>query len=274
MPRPAGPVAFPSAGVYVIRDTSSHMVIDAGPNGRHGRGGHAHGDTLGFELFALGRTWILDPGCYVYTADYSARNLLRSALAHNTVMVDGLEIHPFDSMRLFSMPDAGHVSVRSWSPEAGEVVLSVEHTGFARLTPPVLHRRKFLHQADSLTWLIQDVLETESRRRASLCLTFSPELQVRVSGAMVTAEDPASAARLMAAFEVEGSADVTLELKRGWVSRSYGSRVEAPCLVVAWEAFGSTSLKATYRVIPASPRVEPQGWYGHGAVRNEHLIGS
>lgn len=264
-PRPANSVAFPSAGVYVIRDTTSHMLIDAGPNGKNGRGGHAHGDTLGFELFVLGRPWIIDPGCYVYTADYAARNLFRSTAVHNAVMVDGLEIHPFDPKHLFLLRDAGQVMFRSWTVTGGEVVLDAGHTCYARLSPPVYHRRMVLHQSDSLVWSIQDTLEAERRRCNSLCLHFAPGLEVgEVSGGTV-ATDPATGARMMASFAVVGEAELKLELGKGWVSRSYGRRVQTTRVIVSWEAIGDSMLTAVYQVFPRDQ---------HGVPRAAELPGS
>jgi hypothetical protein len=256
-PPRASSAGFASAGIYVIRDKSSHMLIDAGPNGKNGRGGHAHGDTLGFELFALGRAWILDPGCYVYTADFAARNLFRSTAVHNAVMVDGLELHPFDAQHLFLLPDAGQAMVGSWTVAAGEVVLDAGHTCYARLIPPVSQWRKVSHQPDSLTWSVQDALEAKSRRNYSLCLHFAPGLQVDEAHAGTVATDPISGARLIASFAVEGGADITMELGRGWVSRSYGCRVATSRVTVSWEAVGSSILTAVYQVFPRDQQ-DPQ----------------
>ncbi len=91
-----------------------------------------HTETrLAFELFVLGRPGSSIPGCYIYTADYAARNLFRSTAVHNTVMVDGLEIHPFDPKRLFLLRDAGQVLVHSWTVAGHEVILDAGHTGYA-----------------------------------------------------------------------------------------------------------------------------------------------
>ena len=79
------------------------MNINACPNGQKGNAGHAHNDSLSFELYGKGTTWIMDPGTYVYTSDYDARDFFRSTLVHNTVTVDYEEQNRVDPMILFSM---------------------------------------------------------------------------------------------------------------------------------------------------------------------------
>ena len=86
--------AFPAAGVYVLRSHRSHVVVDCGPVGLHGRGGHGHNDCLSFEAWLGGRPVIVDPGCYLYTASPEWRNRLRATAAHSTPQIDGAEQGP------------------------------------------------------------------------------------------------------------------------------------------------------------------------------------
>ena len=93
--------AFPDAGWYVMRDNKNYCIVCCGLNGQNGNGGHAHNDQLGFELNISGKDFIIDPGTFVYTADYKLRNLFRSTSMHNTLQVGNLEQNIFEEKELF-----------------------------------------------------------------------------------------------------------------------------------------------------------------------------
>jgi hypothetical protein len=91
--------AFPAGGYYVVRSgwgegacayrDEQHLVFDCGPLGA---GNHGHFDCLSFELFALGRPLVVDPGRFTYdeSGETNWRARFRSTAFHNTVTVDGL----------------------------------------------------------------------------------------------------------------------------------------------------------------------------------------
>ncbi len=88
-PRPASPVHFRSAGLIVMdTDRCDRVVMDAGPIGFRGRGGHGHLDALSFEAWIEGEQAIRDSGTGTYTGDPALRNALRAITAHTVVIVD------------------------------------------------------------------------------------------------------------------------------------------------------------------------------------------
>jgi uncharacterized heparinase superfamily protein len=90
--------AFPQGGFYIMR---------------HGDG-HKHNSRLSFELFAGDKSFIIDPGSYIYTADREMRNLFRSTRYHNTVVVDGKEQNRFNEDELFRMKQDAAVKMNRW----------------------------------------------------------------------------------------------------------------------------------------------------------------
>jgi uncharacterized heparinase superfamily protein len=84
--------AFDYGGVYIMRSgwgpDDSYLAFDGGPWGRS----HQHDDRLSFQLTALGRDMIIDPGRYLYDWDnpFSFDAYLRLTRAHSTISVDGL----------------------------------------------------------------------------------------------------------------------------------------------------------------------------------------
>lgn len=93
--------AYRDSGYYILRNDEIYLVIKCGPNGMNGNGGHTHNDQLSFELNISGRDFIIDPGTYVYTADYKLRNLFRSTPVHNTLQIGNLEQNSFEEKELF-----------------------------------------------------------------------------------------------------------------------------------------------------------------------------
>ncbi len=226
--------AFRDGGFYILRSRDLHMTVHAGPNGQNGYGGHAHNDTLSFELFAGGRSWIVDPGTYVYTADYYARDRFRGTASHNVVQVDGQEINRFRPGP-FGLCEDAMPRVYDWRSTVGYDLLDAGHTGYARLREPVLCRRQVYLDKERGLWAIRDVLTGRGSHRLTLRLHLAP---VRTS---------AEAARLPAGVRLEdghGALDVFflapegagLALEEGEISPSYGVRRRAPVVSVSVSA--------------------------------------
>lgn len=90
-PLPRSPVIFPSAGVVIMRGgQGDRIAVDVGPIGFRGRGGHGHVDAMSFEARLGGHLAVRDSGTGSYTGDAALRNELRSASAHNVVLLDQL----------------------------------------------------------------------------------------------------------------------------------------------------------------------------------------
>ena len=47
-------------------------------------GSHGHNDSLSIDVWANGKSLIVDPGTYVYTGDLKQRHLFRSTAFHST----------------------------------------------------------------------------------------------------------------------------------------------------------------------------------------------
>jgi hypothetical protein len=89
--RPTAPIHFSSAGLVVMDvGRGDRVVLDAGPIGFRGRGGHGHLDALSFVAWLDGELALRDSGTGSYTGDWRLRNELRGACAHNVVVIDDL----------------------------------------------------------------------------------------------------------------------------------------------------------------------------------------
>ena len=221
--------AFPDSGWYVMRSSQDYMIISCGPNGQNGNGGHAHNDKLSFELHANGQTWIVDPGTYVYTADYEARNQFRSTSSHNTVRVGQEEQNRLDAQDLFKlMPDAGP-RIKQWKTEDEYDIFVGEHSGYERLPTPIIHRRMIFFDKIELVWIVCDTLLGEGSPDFELYLHLNPGVsQVSNMHPGNCCLVGANGSELQVRF-AEGSLS-DYKTKMVWVSNGYGTRIESVVL--------------------------------------------
>jgi uncharacterized heparinase superfamily protein len=83
-------VWLPQSGYYGYRYGGDSLIADCGPIGPDYQAGHAHCDTLSFELCVGARRIVVDSGVYEYELG-PMRDYVRSTRAQNTVMVDRVE---------------------------------------------------------------------------------------------------------------------------------------------------------------------------------------
>jgi hypothetical protein len=218
--------AFGDGGFYVLRTRDRYLLaVCCDPRGPTG---HAHNDTLGFELAALGRAWIVDSGSYVYTASAEWRHAFRSAAAHNVVRVDGVELNRIEVHDLSRRGREAVPRVQRWESDAGHDLLEVEHAGYASLG--VRHRRRFYLDKRAGFWLIEDALTGTGVHDVESYLHFDHGITVARSGpATFLANDPP------VSFEVavDGLPETAeIALDEGWISRRYGHKETAPLLTL------------------------------------------
>jgi hypothetical protein len=224
------PVAFPSAGWYVLSGPAAHVFIDAAEVGMHGRGGHGHNDILSFELFLEGMNVVTDCGAYLYTASREWRNRFRSTAFHNTVQVDDEELNRFvgddDLWRLHN--DAQPIDVRFFADGASDV-FEGGHTGYDRLTPPVRHTRRIALDRRTRSVRIEDRLVGAGTRRLTWRAHLDPSVRARVDGDAVEI----TGTSVVWCRSVQRPRGAALRLEEGWVSPSYGVKVPCQVIVIA-----------------------------------------
>lgn len=134
---------FPAIGIAVMRTQGHYLCITNGLVGTKGYGNHKHNELLSFEYHVDGVPVIVDPGSYVYTSDFSARNRFRSTAYHNTLMIDGIEqneTNPDWIFRLFESANPEHVKFA----EQGDSAIYVgRHSGYQRTSAKAIHERRF-----------------------------------------------------------------------------------------------------------------------------------
>lgn len=218
--------SFKDGGYYVMRDDGLYMIIRCGDVGLKGRGCHGHCDCLSFELFAGDKTFIVDPGMYVYTASPQWRNRFRGTGYHNTIMIDGKEMNRFNDRELFSMKFDAIPQVNKWVTTDKYDFFDGEHNGYAKLENPVVHRRQIHFNKEKKYWIIKDILTGDGKHKFEWYFHFVPieleqinekslMIRTRCNGTNITL-DP-----------IRAPNGLRCEIQDGWISQGYGKKVKA-----------------------------------------------
>lgn len=213
---------FEDTGLYIMRADDIYVAVDLGSVGQNGKGGHAHNDIMSFELFASDCTWIQDPGTYVYTPDYEARNLFRSTAYHNTVAFPGIEQNAMFPLSLFAMKEESHCRRLVWEAEPNLFsYLAGEYRRYSN--PKVVHRRSFFLSNQARILMITDWVsgvDTKGQR----VFHFSPYVKIEDYQGLDTSlkvSNPHGQTVLIHSY----SGDILeIRISDGWVSESYGVR--------------------------------------------------
>ncbi len=127
----------PEFGLYVFKKNHWQFVIDAGEIGPDYLPGHAHCDTLSYELSLAGNLIVVNAGVFQYAGD--ERNLYRATRSHNTVEIDHAEQHEIWST--FRVARRGYPQNVSVIERGNEIFFTGQQTGYQRLQGKPLQQR-------------------------------------------------------------------------------------------------------------------------------------
>ena len=239
--RPLESAAFADGGVYVLRGSGAHMVIDCVEVGMNGRGGHGHNDIISFELFMNGRNFVTDCGAYLYTASREWRNSFRSTEFHNGVQIDGEELNRFIGpdalwqLRYDAVP-AGAGLTRT----AGADAFRGGHRGYQRLASPVSHVRECIVDKTAPRVTVRDRLDGAGTHAVAWRFHLDPRVSAALDGRDVRLSCDSRDVWLRS--DLPSTFNVSLE--PGWVSPSYG--VKVPATVVVWQGTATLPIEASH----------------------------
>ncbi|MDH3740629.1 MAG: heparinase II/III family protein [Hyphomicrobiales bacterium] len=136
------------SGYMRIQTGPACAFLDVAPVGPDYLPGHAHADTLSFELSIGGQRVIVNGGTSLY-GDCRQRHLERSTAAHSTVEVDGENSSEvWGSFRVGRRARVLDVRVRD---EGTGLSLRAAHNGYSHLAGKPVHRRTWTIDETGLT---------------------------------------------------------------------------------------------------------------------------
>jgi uncharacterized heparinase superfamily protein len=210
-----------SGYVAVHLSNTFKALLDVAEVGPTYQPGHAHADTLSFELSLFGQRVFVNSGTSEY-GEGKGRHYQRSSKAHNTVVVDNES-----SSEMWAGFRVGHRAhpqnlhiVKNFS----KITVSAEHDGYQKLPGKVIHSRTWDFTISSLT--ITDQLSGTCQHSeasfyihpdASVMALGKKKFEVTLSGGQV----------LFVSFE--NASDIRLD-ESTW-HPEFGSSIPNKCLV-------------------------------------------
>lgn len=166
------------SGYFRLQAGPAVLILDAGPIGPDYLPGHAHADTLSFELSLFGQRVIVNSGtsCYGISPE---RQRQRGTAAHNTVTVDGQ-----DSSEVwggFRVARRARPLNLRWGETADGGWVECAHDGYRRLPGRVTHGRRWTLSPTSLR--LEDRL-CGRYPKAVVRLHFHPTVRAGLDGTM------------------------------------------------------------------------------------------
>ncbi len=160
------------SGYVRWQDQDAYVIIDVGEIGPDYLPGHAHADTLSFEMSLFGQRFVVDSGtsCYGLSEE---RLRQRGTLAHNSVSINQMDssevwggFRVARRARPFDLEICEHES---------PMTVSCSHDGFSRLGSDVIHRRTW--ELGSKRLSVKDTV-TGGDRNAVARFHFHPEVEL------------------------------------------------------------------------------------------------
>ncbi|MDF1827377.1 MAG: alginate lyase family protein [Legionellaceae bacterium] len=149
------------------------LIVDVGEVGPVYQPGHAHADTLSFELSLYGQRLFVNSGISCY-GQSELREYQRSTQAHNTVCVSGLNSsETWAGFRVARRAFPKDLSIKNLPDQ---IVIQCSHDGYLRLPGNIIHQRTWGVTKNSLN--IRDVI-TERYQEAEVRYYFHPEIQIK-----------------------------------------------------------------------------------------------
>jgi len=217
----------------------SYMHVDCGFFGHEPVPNHGHADALSLVLHAYGHTLLPDAGAYGYYLGLDWRAYFRGTRAHNTVLVDGE-----DQSELLGIRHVGRVArtaLRRWFSSPAFDLVDGSHDGYARLDPPVLHRRVVLFvKGEAPYWLVLDHLTGSGVHQVTALFHLAPAIQwhQEAGGRVHAWLEEGAALHLLPWRGGRLSTQIVRGSTRpiqGWVSLESGERLPAPTVCYVWD---------------------------------------
>ena len=171
-------IFLPDTGYYGYRCGGDSLIVDCGPVGPDYQPGHAHCDTLSYELCVDGQRVVVDTGTHSYGLD-DLRHQARRTRSHNTVELDGAEQSEiWGAFRVGRRAKPGQPVLSAW--QDGRLLFSGSHDGYGHLPGEPRHERRIVMAVQGC-WEVHDLISGNpgSRHQALSCIHLDPQFSVR-----------------------------------------------------------------------------------------------
>lgn len=165
---------FKNSGFVVLKNETVHLIADIGDIGPDYLPGHAHADSLSFELSIKGQRVIVNSGTGEYGLSQE-RLRQRSTAAHSTIELDGKSSSEVWSG--FRVAQRARITEVEICGDDNRVELSAVHDGYTRIKSKSLHKRSWKLN-DSSIEIIDEVSGTGNS--VQLRYYLHPDIHVEI----------------------------------------------------------------------------------------------
>ena len=147
------------SGFIIVNDKIFKIILDVGSIGPNYIPGHAHADTLSFEMCFKNQKFIVNSGISTYRVS-KERLYERGTSAHNTVTVNNE--NSSDVWSSFRVGRKAKIVRVSLNKSKQKYNIQASHDGYSKILSTNLHERKWLIQKKSLE--INDIITNKSKK--------------------------------------------------------------------------------------------------------------
>jgi len=165
-------IYLPQSGYSRIQCGDAVLLADIAEVGASYQPGHAHADTLSFELSIGKERCLVNSGTSTYT-EGSERSRERSTAAHNTLVVN--ERNSSDVWKSFRVARRAHVFNISLQQHEDNVRLAASHDGYKHAYH-IIHTRTWMMKPNELS--IEDALEGAGSHKIAIYFHCHPDIEV------------------------------------------------------------------------------------------------
>ncbi|MBM4399727.1 MAG: alginate lyase family protein [Candidatus Cloacimonetes bacterium] len=229
---------FSDAGFYIIRDNDNYMFINNSGKSKYSELGgstHTHSDLLSFELVMCNKSFIIDPGTFVYSGDPDLRMHFRSTKMHNTMTVDRQNQNRLQREQLWDFPEDAKPNTIMWKDDSNCVTFIGEHSGYSKLKDPVIHQRKVQYDKTERYFSIADYAIGKGKHHYQLYFHFDNDIELQISDNSVKTMSPDN---IDIELKFNCSESITIKCLEELVSKAYGSATKAKMIEVDTVAMG------------------------------------
>lgn len=162
------------SGYVAIRlPQEGKIILDMGPVGPSYQPGHAHADTLSFELSLFGQRAMVNSGVSEYGIS-PLRTFQRSTKAHNTVCInDHSSSDIWSGFRVAQRASPIDLAIIS---EPDGLIVQCAHDGYIRAPHRAIHTRVWAIKKTEL--IIYDTIKTKHQHTSEAYFYFHPDLSM------------------------------------------------------------------------------------------------
>ena len=167
---------FSSSGFVVYKDEKSHLIADFAKVGPNYLPGHAHADTLSFELAVNGERVVVNSGTSIY-GNSLKRIFQRGTAAHSTIQIDmenSSEV--WSGFRVARRAFPFNIQINLNDESYDEICFQASHNGYLRLKNKPIHTRKF--DLSNNIWSIEDEISGYDNKVESR-FYLHPDIEIR-----------------------------------------------------------------------------------------------